>query len=260
MIPAPMPVPILTTTTFVVARGDARSPLPERQDVDVVVDPDRRPIAAGEPLADRVAVPARHDRRRDRPAGPELDRARDADPDAPQPARDACVVCEQLIEQRRRRGRDSASGPASIRGRLVVVAEDPAVEGRQRDVDARRAEVGDEDVAGIRPERELARRPAAGARPDVALDDESAVDQLADPLGDDRPAETGPLDELGRGTATARGGSRRGPTTSASRASSGSGRRAPPGSDRWTAICPDRIRLVHGSTCDRRLLLDMRQV
>ena len=33
--------------------------------------------------------------------------------------------------------------------------------------------------------------------PDVALDDEAALDELADPLGDDRPAEAGPVDELG---------------------------------------------------------------
>ena len=45
-------------------------------------------------------------------------------------------------------------------------------------------------------ERQLARWPPAGARPDVALDDEAAVDQLADALGDDRRAEAGPLDQL----------------------------------------------------------------
>ena len=44
---------------------------------------------------------------------------------------------------------------------------------------------------------ELARRPAAGAGSDVALGHEAALDQLADPLGDDRPPETGPGDELG---------------------------------------------------------------
>ena len=54
-------------------------------------------------------------------------------------------------------------------GRLVVVAEDPAVEGRHRDIDAGRAEVGDQDVAAVGPEGQLARRPAAGARPDIAL-------------------------------------------------------------------------------------------
>ena len=78
-----------------------------------------------------------------------------------------------------------------------MVAEDPAVERGHRDVDARRAEVGDEDVAGLGAERQLAWRPAAGARPDLALDDQAAVDELADPLGDDRPTEPGPRDQLG---------------------------------------------------------------
>ena len=81
-------------------------------------------------------------------------------------------------------------------GRLVVVAEDPPVEGRHRDVDARGAEVGDQDVPGIAPGSELPRRAAAGARADIALRDEAALDQLADPLGDDRPSESGPGDQL----------------------------------------------------------------
>ena len=106
------------------------------------------------------------------------------------------VVAQQRVEQRvdpvqaaLRAGLDP--------GRLVVVAEDPAVERRDRDVDARRPEVGDEDVPAVGAERQLARRPAAGARPDVALGDEPALDQLADPLGDDRPPEPGPGDQLG---------------------------------------------------------------
>ena len=79
---------------------------------------------------------------------------------------------------------------------LVVVTEDPAVERRHRDVDARRAEVGHEDVAGVGPERQLPRRAAAGAGPDVAFGDQPALDQLADPLGDDRPAQPVRVDEL----------------------------------------------------------------
>ena len=69
--------------------------------------------------------------------------------------RSSCV--EQLVdalEAGLRAGRD-------LRG-LVVVPEDPAVEARDGDVDAGRAEVGDEDVAGIRAEGQL-----AGGRPPV---------------------------------------------------------------------------------------------
>src|SRR6185436_18352976 len=71
------------------------------------------------------------------------------------------------------------------------------VERRHRDVDARGAQVGDEEMARRRPERELARRPAAGAGADVALDDKPALEQLPDALGDDRPTQAGPGDELG---------------------------------------------------------------
>ena len=88
------------------------------------------------------------------------------------------------------------SGPGLDPGRLVVMAEDPAVECRDRDVDAGGAEVGDEDVPGIGAEGQLARRPAAGAGPDIALGDEATLEQLADALGDDRPAQPGPGDEL----------------------------------------------------------------
>ncbi len=196
MIPAPMPVPILTTTTLSWPAAIAGPPLPEGQHVDVVVDPDRRPVARGEPLADRVAVPAGHDRRRDRPAGLELDRPGHADADPPQPAGQALGRPQQRLEQ------DVDPVEAALRtgldvGRLVVVAEDPAVEGGHRDVDARGAEVGDEDVAAVGAEGQLARRATAGARADVALADEAALDELADALGHDRPAEAGPLDELG---------------------------------------------------------------
>ena len=53
-----------------------------------------------------------------------------------------------------------------LRG-LVVMAQDPAVEARDGDVDARCAEVGDEDVAGVRGEGQLAGGKAAGARPNL---------------------------------------------------------------------------------------------
>jgi len=78
--------------------------------------------------------------------------------------------------------------------------EDPTVQRRQRHVDAGRPQVGDEDVAGIGPEAELARRSTTGARPDIALGDEPALDQLTDPTDDDRPAETGPVAQLRPGS------------------------------------------------------------
>jgi hypothetical protein len=55
--------------------------LPQRHDVDVVVDEHRDRVAVGEPLRDRVPVPARHDRRVAGTAGRVLDRPRHPDPD-----------------------------------------------------------------------------------------------------------------------------------------------------------------------------------
>ena len=192
----PDPRPDLDDDDVVVAGGHARSPLPEGQEVDVVVDPHRRAVVLREALADRVAVPAGHDRRRDRPARLELHRARDADADAPQPARDVLGRAQQRVEQRVD-ALEAALRPVLDPGGFVVVTEDPAIEARDGDVDARGAEVGDQDVAGVGAEGQLARWAAAGARAEVALAHEPAVDELLDASRDDRPAQAGPRDELG---------------------------------------------------------------
>ncbi len=194
--PGADPGPDLDHDHVGVAGGDTGAPLPEGQDIDVVVDPDRGAVARGEPLADRVAVPAGHDRRRDRPARPEFDRPRDADADPPQPT----VQIRRRPQQRVEQGVHAVE--ALVRsgldpGGLVVMPEDPAVEGRDRHVDARRPEVGDQDVTTFGVECQLARRPAAGARPDIAFADQPAFDQLTDPLGDGGAAEAGPGDQLG---------------------------------------------------------------
>ena len=163
MIPAPIPVPTLTTTTLSWPAATPVRHSPRARTLTSLSTQTGRAVALGEALADRVAVPAGHDRRRDRAAGPELDGAGHADADAPQRPGDAAVVrgerVEQLVdagEARLRAGRDA--------GRLGVVGEDAAVEVGDRDIDAGGAEVGDEDVAGVGPEGQLARRPAAGAR------------------------------------------------------------------------------------------------
>ncbi len=82
-------------------------------------------------------------------------------------------------------------------GRLVTMAEDAAVEVGDGDVDARRAEVGDEHVAGVRAERHLARRAAAGARANVIVDDEPELDQLGHALGDDAATQARARHQLG---------------------------------------------------------------
>ena len=50
-------------------------------------------------------------------------------------------------------------------------------------------EVGDQHVAPVGVEGQLARRTPTGARSDLALGDQAALDQLADALGDDRSPE-----------------------------------------------------------------------
>ena len=194
--PGPDAGPDLDDDHVGVAGGDARAPLPESNDIDVVVDPDRGPIASRETLPDRVAIPAGHDGRRDRPSGPELDRSRHADADAPQATRYGMRRPEEEVKQRLDAFQACLRAGLDER-RLVVVREDPPVEGREGDIDACGTQVGDEDVAGVAPEREVARRPAARARTRVAFADEPPIDHLGDAPGDDRPTEAGPLDELG---------------------------------------------------------------
>ena len=80
--------------------------------------------------------------------------------------------------------------------RLIVVAKDPAIQRGDGDVDAGGAEIGDQDMPGVRAERQLARWAPAGRRAGVALDDQAAVEQLRDALGDDAPAEARVRDQL----------------------------------------------------------------
>ena len=88
-------------------------------------------------------------------------------------------------------------------GRLVVVAKDPAVERGHGDIDAGRPEIGHEDVPGVGAERQLAWWPPARARAAVPLRDQTPVHQLADTLGDDRPAKASVSDEFRSGAGLA---------------------------------------------------------
>ena len=73
--------------------------------------------------------------------------------------------------------------------RLARVCEDRARQVDHRDVDARRAEVGDEEVPGRRAEAHGARRPPTRRRADLSALEEAARDELADPLDDDGAAQ-----------------------------------------------------------------------
>src|SRR5690606_14893316 len=80
-----------------VLRGGAAVPeLAQRQGVDVVVDQDVEVVAVGEVAGDGVLVPARHDRRVDRPPGGELDGPGHADADRLDRFQGAARLGEQL--------------------------------------------------------------------------------------------------------------------------------------------------------------------
>ena len=109
-----MPVPILTTTTlsWPAATPDRHSP--RARTLTSLSTQTGAPVAVGEPLADRIAVPAGHDRRRDRAAGLELDRARARRSRSPTagPGR-PWVVASSWSNSASTRSRQR-SGPASI--------------------------------------------------------------------------------------------------------------------------------------------------
>ena len=78
-----------------------------------------------------------------------------------------------------------------------MVTQDPAIEAGDGDVDARRPEIGDQDVPRVGAEGQLARRAAARARAEVAFHHEPAIDQLLNASRDDRPPEARAGDQLG---------------------------------------------------------------
>ena len=125
--------PDLDDDDVVVALRDPGPPLAEGEDVDVVVDPDRRAEPLREPLPDRVAVPARHDRRRDRPAGRELHGAGHRDADAPHRRRRPGATSRGAVGTAPPRGPGSRSGPVGDVGGLGVARRGS---GRERSVRA----------------------------------------------------------------------------------------------------------------------------
>ena len=75
--------------------------------------------------------------------------------------------------------------------------DDPARQVRERDVGARGAEIGDEEVARVGAEAEQPRRPAAGRDADAVLGEQPVVAERIDALGQDGAAETRRLRQLG---------------------------------------------------------------
>ena len=153
--------------------------LAERHHVDVVVHPDGD-AAVGEALPHGVAVPTRHDRRRDRPARLELDRAGTPTP-MPQsvPATSASATHSSKSPSTRAR---TASGLGRDVGRLLAVDDDLAREVGERNVGARGAEVGHQQVARVGAEAEQPRRPTARRDTDTVFGEQSVAAERIDAL------------------------------------------------------------------------------
>ena len=170
--------------------------LAEDEQVHVVVDPGRRVEPLLEATAHVEAVPPGHDRRGDRAAALEVDRARNAHRDAPD--RHLGVARDDLIEHLERLldrlGRSAGDVPL-----LVAVIDDVAVERRDADADVQRAERADDDATLLGAEPERARRAAARRRSVLAVGEEAHLDGLVHALGHDASAESGDAPDLGPG-------------------------------------------------------------
>ncbi len=158
--------------------------LAQRHDVHVVVDQAWGVVVLGEAVTDRVAVPARHDRRVYRPAGGELDRAGDADTH-----RHEIVVGLHRAHASRRveveldlpEHRFGPGGDVEVDG---LLGEQLAGEVGDAEPGVGGAEVGDEHPAGIAVEGEEGGWTATGGRGVPNLGHQPVGDEPVDPEGD----------------------------------------------------------------------------
>ena len=120
------------------------------------------------------------------------DRAGDADPDPPEASRQGTGLRQALLEEPFDPRQDDIGSGGDV-GRLGAVEEDLAREVGQGDVRTGRAEVGDEQVAGVGAEAEKPGSAATGRDADAILGQQAVVDQRLDPLRQNRAAEAGRL-------------------------------------------------------------------
>ena len=157
--------------------------LAQRHDVHVVVDQAWGVVALGEAVTDRVAVPPGHDRRVDRPAGGELDRAGDADAHRHHVVVDPAVQVEQGVEVELdlSEHRFGPGGDVEVDG---LLGEELAGEVGDAEPGVGGAQVGDEHPAGLPVEGEEGRRTATGGRGVPDLGHQPVGDEPVDPEGD----------------------------------------------------------------------------
>src|SRR4029453_10094213 len=138
------PRPDLHEDDVRVPGSDSRAPLSEGHHVDVVVHPHRRAVPGRESLANRVAVPAGHDRWGHRSRRPELHRSRNADADAPQGPR---IALEKLVEMRLDEAEDGVWALADVAW-FCPMREHRASKIGEGDVSAGCSEIGHEKATG----------------------------------------------------------------------------------------------------------------
>jgi hypothetical protein len=140
--------------------GPRAGALSQRHQVGVVVDERGGAEALAQPLRDGVAVPAGHDRRRDRHAGRVLDRSGNADADAEQRAgRRAHQPLEPFLQPG-----EHGLRPVGDRDVVCLLVPDRAGQVGHRQARVGRAQVGGKHEARLAVEAQHLRRAAAGRR------------------------------------------------------------------------------------------------
>ena len=133
------------------AASGSEDRLGERADVGVVVDVDRQAEPRRELLRDRHPDPAGQDRGGADGAGRLVDRARQADPRAEQPAAVDAGLGEHLVDQSDRSVERVLRVVVDVEGALRL-GEDRVAEVGDRDAEQRMVEVQSQDRAGARVE------------------------------------------------------------------------------------------------------------
>ena len=170
--------------------------LAERHDVDVVVDEHRGVVVLGEPVRDREAVPAGHDRRGDGLAARERHRAGHADPDAAHVGGctgDFTQECDEslvdVLEDDLR-----TVGDVHVERRLGQRGARQIGDDQAR---MRCAEVRHQDHAGPLVECQHGRGTPTGGGTATRFVDELVGEQRVEALRDRGPRQTGPADQVG---------------------------------------------------------------
>ena len=151
----------------------------ERHQVDVVVDEDGCGIVFAQVVADREAVPCRHQRRVDQLTVLEVDRTRHADADADHLFGAAGASGEQLAHQGAHAGQQDAGAVAHI-GRLGVVRHHSEVGPQHGDVDAGRADVDADEHAERDVQLKVLCAAAAGGFLQSRLGEQTLIDEPGD--------------------------------------------------------------------------------